>query len=247
MSRPWNDRSPAERAALESAFVASHGVELLLDGDPEEARAADAVTPLTSPRVPFADLYSALRHPGPLPAGVAAALRDNPRLRDDFGLLLQRCAHLHVPRAAAAAGRGALRRREVAGFTIRVVESRASPHQVYLLVELPAVSVAGSAGPDRQQSLDTAEDAATPEPVAADSATAADSGREESSGEGAPGSSQSPSKGGTPAQLVVKTATEEFLKLELPPPEARTIRLVMAADDPLVRAVGEPASEIFLL
>ena len=50
-----------------------------------------------------------------------------------------------------------------------------------------------------------------------------------------------------PGRIVVRTAGGEFLKRALPSPEARTIRLVMAADDPLVRAVAEPASEIFLL
>ena len=54
-------------------------------------------------------------------------------------------------------------------------------------------------------------------------------------------------RAGTPARLVVRTADGEFLKQALPTPEARTIRLVMAADDPLVRAVSEPASELFLL
>ncbi len=47
--------------------------------------------------------------------------------------------------------------------------------------------------------------------------------------------------------MVVRTADGEFLKQALPSPEDRTVRLVMEADDPLIRAVAEPASEIYLL
>ena len=50
-----------------------------------------------------------------------------------------------------------------------------------------------------------------------------------------------------PGRLMVKTAAGAFLVEDLPPPETRTIRLLKAADDPVVRAVGEPASEIYLL
>ena len=55
------------------------------------------------------------------------------------------------------------------------------------------------------------------------------------------------SRSTAPGRLVVKTAAGAFLIEELPPPETRTIRLLKAADDPVVQAVGEPASEIFLL
>lgn len=220
MSKAWNARSPEERREVEAAFVARHGAELLLDGDAETADAAGTrpgetraeagggeragagavewagAETGTEPgaRVPFARLYAALHGGGPLPHEVSAALRGDRGLRDDFALLLERCARQHLPRAAAAAGREDLRRREAGGFVVRLVASRAGDDQVYLLVELPA---------------ETRADA--------------------------------------PERLVVRTADGEFLKQALPSPEARTIRLVMAADDPLVRAVSEPASEVFLL
>ncbi len=216
MSKAWNARSPEERREVEAAFVARHGAELLLDGDAEAADAAgtrpgegraeggggegagagavEGAGAEPGPRVPFARLYAALHGGGPLPPEVSAALRGDRGLRDDFALLLERCAWQHLPRAAAAAGREDLRRREAGGFVVRLVASRAGDDQVYLLVELP-------------------------EEARADA----------------------------PGRLVVRTADGEFLKQALPSPEARTIRLVMAADDPLVRAVSEPASEVFLL
>ena len=241
MSRRWSERSTAERNALEAAFVARHGADLLLDGDPEEASATDADIVLSPRRLPFATLYAALRRPGPLPAAVSRALHDDRRLRDDFALLLQRHARLHVPRAAAAAGRGALRRREVGEFTVRIVESRASPDQVYLLVELPESTFRRP----------TVHDRAGAGPVedrdSAGTATPPDAEDEDASGGGARSESVPDTGTAAPLQLVVKTAAEAFFKRDLPPPEALTIRLVMAADDPLVQAVGEPASEIFLL
>ena len=230
MSKAWNARSPEERREVEAAFVARHRARLLLDGDAETAGAsgtrpgetraeagagegvgADAGAETGTepeagagtragtgtgrgPRVPFARLYAALHGGGPLPPEVSAALRGDRGLRDDFALLLERCAWQHLPRAAAAAGREDLRRREAGGFVVRLVASRAGDDQVYLLVELPEETRAGA-----------------------------------------------------PGRLVVRTADGEFLKQALPSPEARTIRLVMTADDPLVQAVAEPASEVFLL
>ena len=246
MSKGWSSRSPAERRALEAAFVARHGVELLLDGDDEHEPAMDDETVPGRRPLPFASLYAALQRPGPLPAKVSAALRNDPRLRDDLAMLLQRRAHRHVPRAAAAAGRGALRRREVEGFTIRVVESRASSDQVYLLVELPESVLQRTSVAERRQPHDDSGADQGPESSAVDAAAPSDAERGDPRVDGGRGGARLDAETVAPVQLVVKTVAEEFLKLALPPPEARTIRLVLGADDPLVQAVGEPASEIFL-
>ena len=246
MSKGWSAQSETERKALEAAFVARHAAELLLDGDAEHGLAVDDGTVPARRPLPFAELYAALQRLGPLPAEVAAALRDDSRLRDDLALLLERRAHRHVPRAAAAAGRGALRRREVEGFTVRVVESRARSDQVYLLIELPEPVVRRVADSDRSRPRGTSGVDSAPGPNTLDAPAPSDSERDDPAVDGGRGSARRDARTIAPVQLVVKTAKEEFLKLELPPPEARTIRLVLEADDPVVQAVGEPASEIFL-
>ena len=247
MSKAWSARNAAERKVLEAEFVARHGAELLLDGDLEEASATDVDIGPPPRRLPFADLYAALQRPGPLPVAVTRALHEDRRLRDDFALLLQRCARLHLPRAAAAAGRGALRRREVGGFTVRIVESRASPNQVYLLVELPETAFRRVAVSDRAGTHDRTGAGPVREQDAAGAAASSDAEQADSAGDETRSESVPDTKATAPLQLVVKTAAEAFLKQNLPPPEDLTIRLVMAADDPLVQAFGEPASEIFLL
>ena len=229
MSKMWSARSTAERERLESEFVLRHGMDLLLDdqgheGAPQQEDALGFRG--ESSRPPFARLYTALHRGRPLPADLAAALNADPELRADFSLLLERSALRHLPRAAAAAGTGALERREAGGCTLRLVPSRAGDAQVYLLIELPE----GAGSP----LLDDSE---------------AERGAVEA--EGDMSSEQRRDDGGpetdAPGRLVVKTVAGAFLMEDLPPPEARTIRLVKAVDDPVVRAVGEPASEIYLL
>ena len=220
MSKRWSARSEAERKELEEAFVARHGAELLLEADAEPPPAMQPVASRAGPRLPFARLYDALRGGGPLPTEVTAALRADPDLREDFALLVRRSARQHLPRAAAAAGREGLLRRAAGGYVVRLVASRAGREQVYLLVELPEAEETAAGG-----------DGAARDPAG-----------------GAPGDRNARAAAtSAPGRIVVRTAGGEFLKQALPSPEARTIRLVMAADDPLVRAVGEPASEIFLL
>lgn len=247
MSKAWSARNVAERKMLEVEFVARHGAELLLDGDLEEESATCADIDAPPRRLPFAELYAALRRPGPLPVTVTRALHEDRRLRDDFSLLLQRCAWLHVPRAAAAAGRGALRRREVGGFSVRIVESRASRNQVYLLIDLPEMAFRRVAVSDRAGTRDRTGAGPVREQDAADSEASSDAEKVGSAGDETRSETVADTKAAAPSQLVVKTAAEAFLKQNLPPPEDLTIRLVMAADDPLVQAFGEPASEIFLL
>ena len=247
MSKPWSTWTETERKELEAAFVALHGAELLLDGDPETPPADGVESPPPPPRarrpLSFACLHASLRGGGPLPPEVAAALRADPDLRDDFALLVRRSARRHLPRAAAAAGRDGLVRREAGGFVVRLVASRADRDQVYLLVELPEGVAAGT---------ETAR-----EPDARLSGREPDEGRVGAGrsggvpvhgpedGSGASDAPRPASRGSR--QLVVRTAGGEFLKQDLPSPEDRTVRLVLAADDPLVRAVAEPASEVFLL
>ena len=219
MSKPWGARGVVERRELEAAFVARHGAALLLDSDVEPPSAKQPGAPRAGRRFPFARLHASLRGRGPLPAEVSAALRADPDLREDFALLVRRSARHHLPRAAAAAGREGILRREAGGFVIRIVASRAGREQVYLLVELPEVEEAVTA-----------------------------SGVDGDSGDGEPGGRRLPdATDGAPGRIVVRTAGGEFLKQALPSPEDRTIRLVMEVDDPLVQAVGDPASEIYLL
>ena len=291
MSKAWSARSAAERKEVEAAFVARHGAELLLDGDAEPPSEAETGTPRARRRLPFAHLHAALAGGGPLPPEVSEVLRTDPGTRDDFALLLERSAWQHLPRAAAAAGRGGLERREAGGFVLRVVASRAGRDQVYLLVELPEEVLVGADAPEGEPEREPAGDRAgdrtsgragaeakpVPGPDAGlgpDAGAAPDAGSQSEAGSGsgsgleaAPAATlpeparehtgtparrpgEVPTSGPTktaPGRIVVRTAGGEFLKRALPSPEARTIRLVMAADDPLVRAVAEPASEIFLL
>ncbi len=237
MSKAWSARSTAERKEVEAAFIARHGAELLLEGDAEPSLEADRQMPPAGRRLPFAHLHSALTGGGPLPSEVSRALRTDPELREDFALLLERFARQHLPRAAAAADRGGLRRREAEGFVLRLVASRADRDQIYLLVELPEETFAGAASPPAP----TPEHAASPAP-------SPQVGLNNASPATRPGGSPvAGSAEAAPGRIVVRTAGGEFLKRVLPSPEARTIRLLMATDDPLVRAVAEPSSEIFLL
>ena len=279
MSKAWSARSAAERREVEAAFVARHGAELLLDGDAEPPSEAETGTPRARRRLPFAHLHAALAGGGPLPPEVSEVLRTDPEIRDDFALLLERSAWQHLPRAAAAAGRDGLERREAGGFVLRVVASRAGRDQVYLLVELPEEVLVGADAPEGEPEREPAGNRAgaeakpIPGPDAGlgpDTGAAPDAGSQSEAGSGseaAPAATlpeparehtgtparrpgEVPTSGPTktaPGRIVVRTAGGEFLKRALPSPEARTIRLVMAADDPLVRAVAEPASEIFLL
>ena len=229
MSKAWSARSAAERKRLEAEFVLRHGIDTLLDeqvGRTETKNEGDLRPLQAGERPPFGTLYRALRSGGPLPEDLDVALAADPALRADFLLLIERCALAHLPRAAAAASAGALERREAGGCTLRFISSRAGDGQVYLLIELPE----GGAG--------------APTGGHGGEKSAADEERESSAGKSA-------DRGGTgttaPGRLIVKTAAGSFLMEDLPPPETRTIRLLMAEDDPVVRAVGEPASEIFLL
>ena len=229
MSRAWSARDAAEREQLKAAFTVLHGADLLLDeADHREEtdRGSDPGAPRTGPRPLFARLHAAIHCAGPLPADLAVALRADPALRADFSLLLQRSARHYLPRAAAAASARSLDRREAGGFTLRLIASRAGGDQVYLLIELPEEGrdpPSGVPGPKRMSG-------------AADTCSASE-----------PRGERDDPAAATPGRLAVKTAAGTFLMEDLPPPETRTIRLVKAADDPMVLAVGEPESEIFLL
>ena len=242
MSGAWSARSAAERERLEAEFVLRHGVDLLLDDwtwDPEPNREESPHSDGPAKRPSFVRLHGALHRGGPLPADLAAALRADPGLRDDFSLLVERSAVLHLPRAAAAAGAGALDRREAGGCTLRLVASRAGDGQVHLLIDLPEDGTTpppDTFGPEQRSAPErgSLEEASDP--------SSRPDGAREGSGETIPG------------RLVVKTAEGIFLMADLPPDthldahtHSRTIRLVRAVDDPVVRAAGEPSSEIFLL
>ena len=155
MDKAWTARSAAEREAVEAAFVARHGAELLLAGETERAPDTDLGTRRPR-RLPIARLYAAVHGDGPWPAEVSEALRAEPELRDELALLLERTAWQRLPRAAAASGRGGLQRREANGCTLRVVASRAACDQVYLLIELPEEISTDTAVPDPHRPHDGA-------------------------------------------------------------------------------------------
>ena len=227
MSKAWSERSNAERARLEAEFVLRHAIDMLLDETLEpKATAGDSHPPEPDRRPALARLYAALLGGGPLSEDLSAALAAAPAFRADFSLLVERCALAHLPRAAAAASPGALERREAGGYTLRLIQSRAGDGQVYLLIELPEAGFGAPAGGHGAKR------------------SAAEAERTRSSGQstdiGEAGSA-------APGCLIVKTAAGTVLVEDLPPPETRTIRLLKAGDDPVVRAVGEPASEIYLL
>ncbi|MYE58393.1 MAG: hypothetical protein F4X35_02235 [Alphaproteobacteria bacterium] len=221
MSRRWSARSPAERQRLEAEFVGIHGAQLLLD--PESALCSEAeFRKQKQPArqlVSFSQMYAAVLGGGPLPADISEALRTDPAFRDEFELLLRRNAWLRMPRVAAAAGKASLDRRDVDGCVVRLVASQTRRGQVYLLIELSeeAIGRGGASWRTPAEKQDAEPDA--------------------TGGTGA----------ARPAQIVVHTASGECLKRVLAPPDARTIRLVMEADDPLVLALAEPSSEVFLL
>ena len=263
MSKAWSARSAAERERLEAEFVLRHGVDLLLDErarDPEPNREESPHRDGPGRRPLFARFHSALHRGGPLPADLAAALDADPALREDFSLLLERCAVLHLPRAAAAAGTGGLDQREAGGCTLRLVASRASDGQVYLLINLPEDGTTpppGSFGPERSSTSERGY-GTIPSPGALDpergSTPERDSREQASEPSPGPDGARGRSAEAVPGRLVVKTAEGVFLMVDLPPDthldthtHSRTIRLVRAVDDPVVRAAGEPSSEIFLL
>lgn len=257
MSKAWSARSAAERERLEAEFILRHGVDLLLDDrarDPEPNREESPYRDGPGRRPPFARLHRALHRGGSLSADLVAALRGDPALRDDFSLLVERSAVVRLPRAAAAASTGGLDQREAGGCTLRLVASRAGDGQVYLLINLPEDGTTPPPGPFKPEQRSALERGSLEE--ASGGPSQGLDGAREGLGEAVPG------------RLVVKTAEGVFLIVDLPPEThldtpplqhsrtptltntytyTRTIRLVRAADDPVVRALGEPSSEIFLL
>ena len=47
--------------------------------------------------------------------------------------------------------------------------------------------------------------------------------------------------------LIVRTPVGKYLKELLPPPDGGTIRLLKSAENPIIKALRDPASEVFLL
>ena len=125
MNEPWGSRDRRERRRLAHRFAVLAFADDVTDAEPDEAP-ADGVT--------FQSLYDAALRSGPLGAEVAAALLEDPDLRADFDLLLERTARYQQPRAAVAST-GSLDRRELGGIVVNLVTSRANAAQVYVLIE----------------------------------------------------------------------------------------------------------------
>jgi hypothetical protein len=123
----WNTLSAEQQALAAQTFVALSTRSTLRS----EAQTAAPTG------IDFGSLYRYATDPeATLPEGGEAALRHDGRLREALHRLLAKTAVCHLPRAAAASS-GTLLVRELEQFRIRLRESRADAHQVYVLIELP--------------------------------------------------------------------------------------------------------------
>lgn len=121
----WHQFNSREQALAESLFIARS----ILDGDTEDIE--------LNHKISFNELYQQATQPDkPLTSELQQALSRDRKLRDDFHLLLQKTAHYHLPRAAAAST-GPFTVREIEGFKIRLKPSRVEPEQAYVIIELP--------------------------------------------------------------------------------------------------------------
>ncbi len=121
----WHQFNSREQALAEALFI----TRSILDGGTGE----------TEPerKVSFNELYQQATQPDQaLTSELQQALSSDKKLRDGFHLILQRTAHYHLPRAAAAST-GPFTVREIEGFRIRLKPSRAEPEQIYVIIELP--------------------------------------------------------------------------------------------------------------
>lgn len=123
---PWHEFTAEEQALTEAVFTA----RALL-------REVDTRSRPQEPWVSFGELYrQAIQPDQALAPRVQQALREQKGLREDFQRLLEKTALYHLPRAAAAST-GPVTLREVEGFRIRLLPSRAQPDQVFVMIELP--------------------------------------------------------------------------------------------------------------
>jgi hypothetical protein len=121
----WQQFNSREKALTEALFV----TRSILDGDREENE--------PDHKVSFSELYQQATQPNrSLTLELQQALVRDKKLRDGFHLLLQKTAHYHLPRAAAAST-GPITVREIEGFRIRLKPSRVEPNQAYVIIELP--------------------------------------------------------------------------------------------------------------
>lgn len=121
----WHQFNPREQALAEALFIARS----CLDGDAKDIE--------PDPEISFNELYQQATQPDrSLTLELQQALARDKKLRDGFHLLLQKAAHYHLPRAAAAST-GPITVREIEGFRIRLKPSRVEPDQSYVIIELP--------------------------------------------------------------------------------------------------------------
>lgn len=111
-----------------------------LDAD---AQARDLLEPVVTPRIAFSDLYRYATDPAfELPSAVKARLDGDPEAAADLERIIAAQPFTYMPRQAAAATDGAVRREtDVAVLTL--TPSRAVPTQTYLGIELADGNAAG--------------------------------------------------------------------------------------------------------
>lgn len=105
-----------------------------LDAD---AQARDLMTPSdAAARISFSDLYRYVMDPDfELPPAALARLATDPAAAADLERLIAARSFAHMPRHAAAATTGHVRR-ETDAAVLTLTPSRATPSQIYLVIEL---------------------------------------------------------------------------------------------------------------
>ena len=117
---------PADNPVRDLALAA-------LDAD---AQARELMTPVTAARIAFSDLYRYATDPAfELSPSAQALLESDPNAAADLERLLAARPFTYMPRQAAAATSGPVRR-ETDAAILTLTPSRAAPDQTYLVIEL---------------------------------------------------------------------------------------------------------------
>lgn len=127
MTARWNRLGPDGQAAVEAAFVALETAATL------GRRGSAAGTGWLSPTALWAHVTGAAEIPQ---ARLAAALLENPGLRETLAGLLARAALSVGPRMAAAASDRPIDERGGDGFRLRLLPARGAVDQTWIMIAL---------------------------------------------------------------------------------------------------------------
>lgn len=113
---------PTQKLAL-AALDAESAINALRDGD-------------ASGRMSFSELFAYVNDPAFIvPGDFDARLKSTPQAQENLLRLMQKAAIISMPRLAAAATDGPVRR-EVEGAVLTLMTSKADADQLYLIIEL---------------------------------------------------------------------------------------------------------------